>query len=69
MSQIYMTLKQMKTAIAALESVQIHRATCDTQFRKWEDEAIFRLVRELRREADRIEEARAARAGTPGGDE
>ena len=61
MSQIYMTLKQMKTAIAALESVQIHRATCDTQFRKWEDEAIFRLVRELQREAKRIEEARAER--------
>ena len=56
-----MTLKQMKTAIAALESVQIHRATCDTQFRKWEDEAIFRLVRELQREAKRIEEARAER--------
>ena len=69
MAQLFMTLKQMKTAIAALESVQIHRATCDTQFRKWEDEALFRLVRELWREVNRVEELRAARAGTPGGDE
>lgn len=61
MSQLYMTLKQMKTAIAALENVQVHRATCDTRFYKWEDEAIFRLHRALQREAKRIEEARAER--------
>ena len=65
MSEIYMTLKQMKTAIAALENVQAHRATCDTRFYKWEDEAIFRLHRELQREAKRIDEARAKLWGLP----